>query len=299
MTDPVARAARLSVGAAVAVLGLKLAAWWLTGSVTLFADALETIVNVVGAAAALFAIRVGSRPADAGHAFGHGKAEYFSAGFEGGLVLLAGVAILVGAGARFSEPRALVGLDWGLALTVLATVFNGALAGWLLRVGRREQSPALIADARHLRADVVTSLVAVLGLLLAAATGWWRLDPLLALLVGLHVIHEGVDIVRGAFGGLMDEAWPEDERTELEAIVVASLGGALEAHALRTRRAGRQVFVELHLVVPGDMTVHDAHAICDRIEDAVAARWPDARTTVHVEPEHEAEGHGGDSLRPA
>lgn len=293
------RAAWLSLAAAGVILAVKLVAWRLTGSVTLLADGLETVVNVAGAGAALMAVRVASRPADAGHAFGHGKAEYFSAGFEGALVLFAGLAILGMSAARLMDPRELEALPLGLGLTGAATIFNAGLSWWLLQVGRRERSPALVADSRHLRADVVTSVGAIAGLMLAATTGWWWLDPVLAFVVGLHVLYEGVDIARSAAGGLMDASLPDGEQEELRGIVAVNLGGAFEAHGLRTRAAGRQVFVELHAVVPGAMSVADAHAICDAIEAAVAARWPGAATTVHVEPEHEAEGHSGDAILPS
>jgi cation diffusion facilitator family transporter len=298
-TRAVERAAWLSLGAAGVILALKLAAWRATGSVTLLADGLETVVNLVGAGAALIAIRIAARPADDGHAFGHGKAEYFSAGFEGALVLLAGVAILVAAAVRGVQPRSLHDLPIGLGLTAVATVANASLSWWLLQVGRRERSPALVADSRHLRADVVTSVGAIGGLVAAAATGWWWLDPLLAAVVGVHVLFEGVDIARNAAGGLMDAALPEAEQEELKSVVANHLGGALEAHGLRTRASGRQTFVEMHVVVPGTMSVAEAHGICDAIEEAVAARWSGSTTTVHVEPEHEAEGHAGEAILPA
>ncbi len=295
----VGRAAWIALVAAVLVLGAKLLAWRITGSVTLLADGLETVVNVAGAVAALIAVTLASRPADEGHAFGHGKAEYLSAGFEGALILLAGGAIMVSAGIRLLSPQALEALPLGLALTAGATLVNGTLSAWLLRVGRRERSPALVADSRHLRADVVTSVGGLIGLGLAGLTGWWLLDPLLALLVGLHVLKEGVDIVRGAAGGLMDAALPLEDQEELRRIIARHLGHALEAHGLRTRVSGRQIFAQLHLVVPGAMSVGEAHDVCDAIEAAVAERWPGASTTVHVEPEHEAEGHAGDAILPA
>ena len=288
----------MSLGAAGVIFVVKLIAWRLTGSVTLLADCIETVVNVVGAGAALLAVRIATRPADAGHAFGHGKAEYFSAGFEGALVLLAGISILVTASIRMFDPRELEALTLGLGLTAVATVCNGAISWWLRRVGERERSPALVADSRHLRADVVTSLGAIGGLMLAAATGAWWLDPLLAIVVGGHVLYEGIDIARSAAGGLMDASLPDEEQAELRQVVACNLGGAFEAHGLRTRAAGRQVFVELHVVVPGAMPVAEAHAICDAIEAAVEERWPGATTTVHVEPEHEAEGHSGDAILP-
>jgi cation diffusion facilitator family transporter len=292
------RAAWIGLAAAGLVLATKLTAWRLTGSVTLLADGLETVVNLVGAAAALFAIRIASRPADNDYAFGHGKAEYFSAGFEGALVLLAGASVLVAAVPRLLEPRPLVDLPLGLALSAAATVINGALSFWLLRVGRQERSPALVADSRHLRADVVTSVGGIGGLVVASATGWWAMDPLLALLVGVHVVLEGIDIARSAARGLMDGALPPEEVEELRALVGEHLGPAIEAHGLRTRAAGSQVFVELHVVVPGATAVRDAHAVCDAIEAAVAARWPGAHTTVHVEPEGEAEGRAGEAILP-
>ena len=288
---PAARYAARGLGAAFVVLAIKGSAWWLTDSVSLLADALETVVNVAGAGAALLAIRVALQPPDDEHPWGHDKAEYFSAGFEGGLVAMAGGWIAVQATAKLFEPSAPSALELGLGLSALAAVVNGALSAFLIRRGRELDSMALIADGRHLRADVYTSIGAIVGLLLAKASGWWRLDPLIAIAIGGHVIWEGLRIVREAVDGLMDVALSDRERSELEDVIAQHLGAASEAHGLLARRAGRRVFAQFHLVVAGTMAVEASHQLCDELEEALHARWPAGRFIIHVEPESEARRH--------
>ncbi len=278
------------------VLVVKGAAWWLTGSVSFLADALETVVNVAGAAAALLAIRVALQPPDDDHPWGHDKAEYFSAGFEGGLVAMAGGWIAVQATTRLFQPAPLDAVELGIALSGAAAIVNAGMAAFLMRRGKALDSVALVADGRHLRADVYTSVGAIVGLLLASATGWWILDPLVALAIGAHVIWEGLRIVREAVDGLMDVSLSEAEYDELAAIVAGNLGAALEAHGLIARRSGRRVFAELHLVVAGSMEVEESHRICDDIEDALCARWPGGGFVIHVEPESEARRHEHDDV---
>jgi len=288
---PVKNAAIISVLVSLLVVGLKGFAWWASGSIVLLADAIESLVNVAGACAALLAIRIAHQPPDAEHPYGHGKAEYFSAGFEGGLVLLAALGIawqgLSGLfwGATSEVPEAL-----GLALGVstIATVLNGGLAAWLIRVGRTHGSPALEADGRHITADVVTTVSAWVALGIASLTGWWFLDPLAAFLVAIHVAHSGLHIVRDAAAGLMDSSLPPVDRARMEEIITANLGPALEAHDLRSRVVSERVFIEFHLVVPGAMTVAESHALCDQVEAALEAAFMGVVATIHVEPEHEA-----------
>lgn len=288
----VERLAAASVAVALLVLGLKAGAWWLTGSVALLADALESVVNVAAALAALIAIRLSSLPPDANHPYGHAKAEYFSAVLEGALIVVAALLILQQAWHTWQAPRAPDQPALGLAVAAVATALNGAWSAVLFRRGRAARSPALLADARHLLADVVTSLAVLGGVALVATTGLLWLDPLLAALTALNILFSGWRLMRESVGGLMDEAVPAGLLARIRALVATHGTGAIEAHDLRTRHAGRYTFVEFHLVVPGDMTVTAAHAICDNIEAALKAELPDAVITIHVEPEGKAKHHG-------
>jgi cation diffusion facilitator family transporter len=277
-----------SIVVGVAVFGLKYLSWRLTGSVALFADALESIVNVVAAAAVLVALRVSMRPADAGHPFGHTKAEYFSAVLEGVLIVIAAFSILREAWQALEHPRGLEAPLQGLLLNGFATVLNALWAVLLLRLGARWRSIALVADGRHLIADVVTSVGVLAGLLLSIATGWHVLDPLVAALVAVNIIRIGVDVIRQSVGGLMDEAAPPDVVEHIRSVVRATvaespLAGA-ELSGLRTRHAGRSLFIEFDLLVDGATTVDDSHDLCDRIEAALFAAVDGAQVTIHVEP---------------
>ena len=285
--------ARWSVVVSVAVLGLKYAAFELTGSVSLYSDALESLVNVAAAVVALFAIRVAARPPDAEHPYGHTKAEYLSAVVEGALILFAAVEIVRAAWDRFLDPVALDAIGLGLAVSVGATALNAAWAAALVRAGRHHRSPALTADGRHLWTDVVTTLGVLAGIGLAVATGWWVLDPLIAMAVAANVVVVGFRLVRESVGGLMDQSVSEKELASIRETIRAHMGEAEEVHALRARHAGRHTFVEFHLVVRGESTVDEAHALCDRLEEAIREAVPDSSVTVHVEPAHKAKGHGG------
>ncbi|WP_372618627.1 cation diffusion facilitator family transporter [Falsiroseomonas sp.] len=284
--------AGLSVGVALLVLGLKAGAWWLTGSVALFADALESVVNVAAAVAALLAIRLSALPPDANHPYGHAKAEYFSAVLEGALIIVAALLILNEAWAAWQNPRAPDQAPLGLAVSALATGINAAWASLLFRRGRAARSPALLADARHLMADVVTSAGVVVGVTLVVLTGVLWLDPLLAALTAVNILVSGWQLMRDSVGGLMDEAVPPDRLARIRELVNRHGVGAIEAHDIRTRASGRYTFVEFHLVVPGDMTVTDAHAICDSIEAALKDELGNATITIHVEPEGKAKHRG-------
>lgn len=281
-----------SVAVAVAVLGLKMVAAWLTGSVALFADALESVVNVAAAVAALAAIRFAALPADANHPYGHHKAEYFSAVLEGALILAAAFVILYQAWGAWLEPRAPdLTLTAGL-IALVASAFNAAWCWHLFRRGRALRSPALIADARHLLSDVVTSAGVLAGVMLADLTGRPWLDPLLAALTAVNILWSGARLVRESVGGLMDEALSPELLARIRATVAKEAEGALEAHDIRSRQAGRSTFVEFHLVVPGEMTVNEAHGICDRVETALKSELGDAVITIHVEPEGKAKHSG-------
>lgn len=281
------RATRVNLAAGALLLLLKVAAWWQTGSVALLADALESIVNVAAAAALAFAMQVARRPPDARHPFGHTKAEYLSAVLEGLLVLLAAAGIVREAWRHLAEPAAPREIGLGAALALAAALGNAGLALYLGRLGRAEHSPALRASAAHLWGDVATTGGVLVGLAAAWWTGLWVLDPLIGLLVGVNVVRLGVVVIRESVGGLMDEALPREEVDRIAAVVRSVMGEALQFHDLRTRRAGPRRFVELHLVVPGSMRVDAAHAICDRIEEAIERELPGSRAVVHVEPEAE------------
>jgi len=281
-----------SVAVAVAVLALKAVAWQLTGSVALFADAAESVVNVAAAGAALVAVRYAAMPADHNHPYGHHKAEYLSAVLEGALILAAAFIILHEAWAAFINPRE-VALTWAaVAVSLLASAINGGWCWWLFRRGRALKSPALLADARHLLADVVSSLGVLAGIMAAYATGQAWLDPALAAATAGNVLWSGMRLMRDSLAGLMDEAPPAEIQARIRAAVATNAEGAIEAHDLRMRQAGRRSFVEFHLVVPEDMRVADAHDICDRIEAALRAELGEATITIHVEPEGKAKHSG-------
>jgi cation diffusion facilitator family transporter len=276
----------------VAVLALKATAWWVTGSVALYADALESIVNVAAALAALLAVRLSALPADANHPYGHSKAEYFSAVLEGALIIVAALLILHEAWGAFQAPRAPEQAGIGLAVAAVASGINAAWALFLGRRGKALRSPALMADARHLWADVVTSVGVLVGVGLVTLTGLLWLDPLLAALTAVNIIFSGWRLLRESVGGLMDEAVPPATMERIRRIVAEQASGAIEAHDLRSRHAGRHTFLEFHLVVPGDMRVSESHEICDRIEAALKAELEDAIITIHVEPEAKAKQQG-------
>ena len=286
-------AASVLVGAGV--FALKYLAYVMTGSVALYSDALETVVNVLAALAALWAIHVAGQPADAEHPFGHYKAEYFSAWLEGALIALAAAAILYEAWHVLFAPRKLAWNDPGLLVNAAAGVINGVWSWVLIRAGRRHRSPALEADGRHLRADVYTSIGVLAGVMLAGLTGWYVLDPILAILVALHILHEGWKLLWESTQGLMDVAPDEETLEKIRRVIADNARGALEFHDLRARRAGPALFIELHLVVPGDMRVRFAHDICDNIERALKEAFGEVHASIHVEPEHEKThgAHGG------
>lgn len=283
-------AASVLVGAVV--LGLKTLAWWITGSVALLSDALESIINVAASAAALFAITVSARPADDNHQFGHHKAEYISAVLEGVLVVVAAVTIMREAYYGFLDPHLPDQPFTGMLINGAATLINAVWCVVLLRVGKAMRSPALVADGKHVLTDVVTSVGVLIGFVLVPVTGWPVLDPLIAGLVALNVLWTGWSLMKESVGGLMDAAPPPDVVARIRELVSLHAAGAIEAHDLRTRHAGRITFVEFHLVVPGDMTVAAAHDICDRIENAFERDMDDAIITIHVEPEGEAKHRG-------
>ena len=286
--DKTIRLAAGSIVVGLTVLGLKYAAYLLTGSVALYSDALESIVNVATAVTTFLAVRLSAVPPDASHPFGHQKVEYLSAVLIGVLIVVAALSILREAYFAFLDPQPIEAPVEGLAVNGLASVINAVWCYALFRFGKAWRSPALTADAQHLFTDVITSIGVLAGVTLVALTGWLMLDPAIAALVALNILWAGWRLMRRSISGLMDEAPPENVVSRIRELISKEAQGALEAHDLRTRRAGRTTFIQFHLVVPGDVTVAEAHDICDRIEAALKADIPGAFITIHVEPENKA-----------
>ncbi|HOW45040.1 MAG TPA: cation diffusion facilitator family transporter [Candidatus Aminicenantes bacterium] len=277
------RFAWLSIAAAVATIGLKLAAWLFTGSVGLLSDALESLVNLAGGIVALAMLEVASRPADEDHAFGHGKAEYFSSGIEGTLILIAAVTIISAAGRRLLHPRPLEQLGVGLAVSLLASLVNLAAARVILGAGKRYDSITLRANAHHLLTDVWTSAGVLAGVGLAAISGWQRLDPLVAMAVAANIIRTGVHIVRASVQGLMDSSLPAGERLAIERLLEPHKADGVQFHALLTRRAGAERFISLHVLVPGRWTVHRGHRLVEHVESDIRGTLGNATIFTHLE----------------
>ena len=275
----------LTIAVAVIVFSIKLLAWWVTGSVALFSDALETTTNIVAASVALVALRIATRPPDAEHPYGHHKAEYFSAILSGVFIILAALAILHAAIGGLMDPRAPDAPLAGLALAVVATILNGGWALILRKRGKALRSPALLAESGHLMTDVWTSIGVVAGFALVAVSGWLILDPLVAITVAINILWSGWKLLHQSTDGLMDRAVSDAERAQISAIVTQNGEGAIEAHDLKTRHAGSATFIEFHLVVPRAMTVEESHDICDRIERAIRHEIAGAMITIHVEPD--------------
>jgi len=286
------RVALGSIGVGGVVLGLKAAAWWLTGSAALYSDALESIVNVAASVITYLAFRFAARPADKSHPYGHGKAEFFAAVIEGVLIILAAFAIFQRAWGQWRSPSPIEAAWTGIGLNLLATALNGVWAVLLGRTARQNRSVALAADARHLWSDVATSSGVVVGVVVVVMSGVVWLDAVLAILVALYVLWSGIEVMRESLGGLMDAAPAEPVVRRIREIVAEHADGALEAHDLRTRHVGALTYLEFHLVVPGEMTVHDAHAICDRVEAALKSELDGLIITIHVEPEGKAKHSG-------
>ena len=294
----VASLAFWSIVVAFVVLALKVVAWYITGSVALYSDAAESIVNVIASVAAFWAIQVSYKPADQDHPFGHHKAEYFSAVLEGVLIVVAALLILNEVWRSWQHPSPIEQPWQGLAVNGVATVINAVWAWLLIRVGRNAKSPALVADGQHIMTDVVTSIGVFGGLVGAVLTGWQILDPALAVIVALNILWQGWHVIGSSMNGLMDRAVDNQEHMQIRDIISANSKGALEVHDLKTRIAGRATFIEFHLVVDADMTVGASHVICDRIEDALKAEIPSVRVTIHVEPDDEAKLPKGTAAVP-
>lgn len=280
---------RLSVAAAVVTIGLKATAYAVTGSAGLFSEALESGINLLTAVAASFSLWYASRPSDSDHPYGHEKIEFFSSGLEGVLVLVAGGGIAAFAVTRLFDRHELTDLGLGTLLAVASAVVNGAVAVVLLRTGRKHGSIILEADGHHLMADVFTTGGVVLGLGLVwggqqiGLAVWW-LDPVIALLVGLHILGTGFGLVRRSFDGLMDRALPAAEQAVIRDTIAAALPRGTTFHRLRTRRAGRRKFADFDILVDGGLSVRDGHTLAHRVEDALLRAVPELEVTVHIEP---------------
>jgi len=280
----------LVIGAVV--LGLKFLAWSLTGSIALYSDALESIVNVVTALAALIAVRLAQRPADAALPYGYHKAEYFSAVLVGVMIIVAAILILREAWFGFFAPKLPEEPVQGLVVSMVATAINLVWAQVLLRHGRRARSPALTADAKHLMTDVISTVGVIVGLAVVYLTGVAVLDAILAALVAINILWSGWSVIRDSVGGLMDVAVPPETQKTIREVIAQNADGAIEAHDIRTRQAGKLTFIDFHLVVPGAMSVEAAHSICDGIEAKLRDAVEDVQITIHVEPENKAK-HAG------
>ena len=284
LRTPKVRAAAISVGASLGILACKYAAYLITGSVAILSDTVESVVNVVAANVALTSLLVAVQPPDATHQYGHGKAEYISSATEGALIFIAGAWILTTAVQRLLNPVPLRSLDAGLIVLAAATVANYLTARLLMRVSRDADSIALEADARHLQADVLTSVAVFLGVALVRFTGFLRFDPLVGAVVSLHILQIGVDVSRRAIGGLMDPSLPPDELQRIRQILDAHREEIVEYHALRARKTGVARFLDLHLVLHRTLSVGQAHALCDHLEEHIRSELPGADITIHVEP---------------
>ncbi len=277
------RFAWLSIAAAIVTIALKTTAWRITGSVGLLSEAVESLVNLLGGLMALAMLTVAAQPADEDHAYGHSKAEYFSSGVEGGLILFAAISIAVAAVHRFLAPAALQQIGAGLTISVIASVINLAVALLLLRVGRKHNSITLEANAHHLLTDVWTSVGVVAGVGLVALTKWYWLDPVVALLVAANIVWTGISIVRRSIAGLMDMALSAEDMAVVRKVLQGYEQTGIQFHAVRSRQSGSKKFVSMHVLVPGAWTVQSGHELLDKIEAAIRQALPDAEVFTHLE----------------
>ena len=277
------RFAWLSIGAAIITISLKSFAYFLTGSVGLLSDALESVVNLVGALMALAMLTIAARPADEDHAYGHSKAEYFSSGVEGTLILIAAISIVITAIPRLIAPKPLEQVGLGLGVSVAASLVNLVVSLILMKAAKRFNSITLEADAQHLMTDVWTSVGVLAGVGLVALTGWTRLDPIVAIIVAANIVWSGYHIIRKSALGLMDTALPIKEQTLLKSILDKYAQNGVEYHALRTRESGSRQFVSFHILVPGKWTVHRGHRLLESIEADIRREMPSATVFTHLE----------------
>lgn len=274
----------LSIAASLVTMGLKFGAYQLTSSVGLFSDMAESSVNLIAALAAFWALTVAAQPPDKEHTFGHSKAEYFSSGLEGLLILVAAITIAITAIPRILDPQPIAELELGLGLSILSSLVNAGVAWVLLRAGKRLRSITLRADAHHLLTDVWTSVGVVAGLVIVKLTGWLILDPIMALLVAINIVWVSIKLIRETMSGLMDSALPESDQAVIRATLTAYQAQGIQFHALRTRVAGARNFVSFHVLVPGNWSVQKGHELCDVLEQAIMMALPGTHVMTHLEP---------------
>ena len=283
-TQDLSRWALLSIAAAALTIALKMTAWLITDSVGLLSDAAESVVNLVAAVVAFVALKVAARPPDATHNFGHQKSEYFSAIIEGTCIAIAAVVIIASAVERLLHPKDIESAGVGLLISVIASVINGAVAWALIRAGRRHRSVTLEADGKHLATDVWTTAGILVAIALVAITGWNILDPIVAIVVAINILFVGGGLVGRATAGLMDKALPDEERAAVDAVLADFRSSEVNFHDVRTRESGHIRFVQLHMLVPGDWTVQQAHDLAERVESRLESSVDDVIPTIHIEP---------------
>jgi len=293
---PLTRFAMLSIAAALFTISLKTAAWYLTGSVGLLSDALESIVNLVAAAATLWLLFLSARPPDERYAHGYSKAEYFSSAFEGALILVAAVAIAWAAVDRLRHPQPIEQVGLGVAIALVATAVNLIVARLLLGAARRHNSIALEADAHHLMTDVWTSVGVVIAVFAVGLTGWSWLDPVIALAVAANILFTGVSLLRRSAFGLMDQSLPPDRVRRIEDVLDRYRGDDVEFHAIRTRAAAGRSFVSMHVLVPGEWTVQRGHDLVERLEHEIAVTVPGTTVFTHIEPREDPSSYNDEAL---
>jgi cation diffusion facilitator family transporter len=286
----------LSIAAALLTIGLKLGAYFVTGSVGLFSDAAESVVNLVAAVAALWALIYAARPPDEEHAFGHNKAEYFSSGLESALILIAATWIGVTAWDRLMNPQPLQHVGLGLSITLLAAALNGSVALVILRAGRRLRSITLQTDAQHLLTDVWTSMGVVLGVALVQLTGWLVLDPLIGLLIAANIVRIGIRLLRDTASGLLDRALPPEDQEAIFKVLSRYEEKGIRFHALRTRASGQRRFISMHVLVPGQWTVQQGHDLSEKIEKDLVEALPQSTLFIHIEPSEDPASFADQSL---
>ncbi|MGV9188630.1 cation diffusion facilitator family transporter [Arcanobacterium canis] len=291
-TADLTKYAWLSVAASIATITLKAGAYYITGSVSLLSDALESIVNLVAAIVALIALILASRPANARYTFGRSKAEYFSAAIEGSMIFVAAGLIIFTAAERLFSPRPLENVGIGLLVSILASVLNGIVSVVLVRAGKRYSSPTLVADGKHLWTDVITSIGVVIGVILVWITGWERLDPIVAILVGCNIIYVGYTLVTTSLAGLMDVTLPQEENQAIIAVLKDfATDPTISFHGLQTRESGQQRMVKLDAQVPGTWTVREGHDFAHRVVSAIEGKIPNASVFIHIEPIEDPESY--------
>lgn len=279
------RFAWLSIAAALTTIAMKMGAFWLTNSVSLLSDALESLVNLVAAIVALIALAIADRPADEEFAFGYSKVEFFSSGFEGAMIMLAAGSILATAIPRLLQPQPLEQVGLGLGVSVAASLVNLGVARVLVKAGRRYRSITLEADARHLMTDVFTTAGVIAGVALVGITGWNRLDPLIAMLVAGNILFTGFNLLRRSAVGLMDKSLPAEILQQVQQVLERYRSQGVQFHALRSRAAARRSFISMHLLVPGRWSVQRAHNLAEEIEDELRQLLPGLVVFTHLEPQ--------------